>query len=158
VQTLGVLMLWFGWYGFNACSTLAIVGYAEVAAKIMVTTTLSAVTGAMSLFFIGSGIDTLREGKPVLKLEYINSGVLAGLVGITAGCSVVEPWAAIVIGFCTAPIFYCSSKLVKACGIDDGESTDPPRAPPPSKDRIGSTPPPPQSQQLALRPLSLKPD
>jgi Amt family ammonium transporter len=122
-QTLGVLMLWFGWYGFNAVSTLAIVtytgGFGEVAAKIMVTTTLSAVSGALSTFFLGSAVDSYRDGKPRLRLEYINNGVLIGLVAITAGCSVVEPWAAVVIGVFAAPFFLGTSKLVKLCGIDD---------------------------------------
>jgi len=118
-QTLGTLILWFGWYGFNGGSTLYIVGYGQLAAKVMVTTTISAATGALATLTIGSIFDTLSEGKTVVKLEYANNGVLAGLVGITAGCAVVEPYGAFVIGMGASAVYIFSSRFLKSMGIDD---------------------------------------
>ena len=118
-QTLGVLILWFGWYGFNGGSTLAIVGYGQVAAKTMVTTTLAAAAGALSTLIIGSSLDSAAEQKAVIKLEYANNGILSGLVGITASCAVVEPYAAVIIGAGAGAVYLLASKAIKKCGIDD---------------------------------------
>eukprot|EP00613_Pedinella_sp_CCMP2098_P029221 CAMPEP_0171724422 /NCGR_PEP_ID=MMETSP0991-20121206/24329_1 /TAXON_ID=483369 /ORGANISM="non described non described, Strain CCMP2098" /LENGTH=454 /DNA_ID=CAMNT_0012317247 /DNA_START=49 /DNA_END=1413 /DNA_ORIENTATION=- len=118
-QTLGTLILWFGWYGFNAGSTLAIVGYGQVAAKTMVTTTVSAACGALTTLALGSSLDSVYEGKTVLKLEYANNGVLAGLVSITAGCAVVEPWGAALTGIIGGFVYTGGSRLLKKCGVDD---------------------------------------
>jgi len=118
-QTLGTLILWFGWYGFNGGSTLYIVGYGQLAAKVMVTTTLSAATGAVSTLAVGSFLDSKAEGKMVIKLEYANNGVLAGLVGITAGCAVVEPYGAFIIGIGASFVYVFSSKFLKKIGVDD---------------------------------------
>jgi len=118
-QTLGTLILWFGWYGFNGGSTLYIVHYGQLAAKVMVTTTISAATGAVATLALGSTLATMAEGKTTIKLEYANNGVLAGLVGITAGCAVVEPYGAFIIGVGAAFVYYFSSKMLKAIGIDD---------------------------------------
>lgn len=118
-QTLGVLILWFGWYGFNGGSTLAIVGYGQVAAKTMVTTTLAAAAGALSTLIIGSSLDSAAEQKSVIKLEYANNGILSGLVGITASCAVVEPYAAVIIGAGAGAVYLLASKTLKKCGIDD---------------------------------------
>jgi len=55
----------------------------------------------------------------MIKLEYANNGVLAGLVGITAGCATVEPYAAFFIGFGASFVYVFSSKFLKKMGIDD---------------------------------------
>jgi len=85
----------------------------------MVTTTLSAAAGAVTTLFLGSALDTCSGGKTVIKLEYANNGVLAGLVGITAGCATVEPYAAAIIGFGAGFVYVSSSKLLVMLGIDD---------------------------------------
>jgi len=118
-QTLGTLILWFGWYGFNGGSTLYIVGYGQLAAKVMVTTTISAAAGALGTLALGSFLESSAAGKAVIKLEYVNNGVLAGLVGITAGCAVVEPYGAFIIGLLASVVYVFSSRLLVKLGIDD---------------------------------------
>jgi len=118
-QALGTFILWFGWYGFNGGSTLYIVGYGQVAAKVMVCTTLAAACGALSTLLLGSLLDTAAAGHPVIKLEYACNGVLAGLVSITAGCAVAEPYGAVLIGLLAGPVYLTASKALKQFGIDD---------------------------------------
>lgn len=115
MQTLGTMILWFGWYGFNCGSTLTLAGNAsDVAAKTAVTTTLSAAV---------SGICTVIWGKLFLKKGICpslgNNGILAGLVGITAGCSTVDPEGAIIIGFVSSIVYISSSRLLIRLQIDD---------------------------------------
>eukprot|EP00892_Ulva_mutabilis_P004947 jgi/Ulvmu1/2824/UM142_0022.1 len=102
---LGVFILWFGWYGFNPGSALAILGKSSVAAVAAVNTTLSAAAGTLSTLFALMAVNWLATGEVIWDLLGTSNGTLAGLVGITAACSVVEPWAAIVIG-CTAGFVY----------------------------------------------------
>ncbi|CAM9373511.1 unnamed protein product [Hapterophycus canaliculatus] len=113
LQSLGTLILWFGWYGFNGVSTLLISGAASVAAKTMVTTTISGAFGAVTTVLLGK-----------LHLHYwdggaANNGLLAGLVGITAGCSTCEPEGAMVIGIVAGFVYTYSSKLLVMLKIDD---------------------------------------
>lgn len=90
LATLGVFLLWFGWFGFNAGSTTT--GDNSIA-MIALNTMLAASTGGLgSLFY--SYLKT-----HMLKVEYILNGVLAGLVSITAGCNVIEPSMSLVTGF-----------------------------------------------------------
>lgn len=118
-QTLGVLILWTGWYGFNGVSTVAINGLGQVAAKAMVTTTISAGTGAIATVFTTALYEKKENGGMVIKLSSANNGVLAGLVSITAGCSTVDPYGAFIIGLLAAPVYVFASKLLKRLGIDD---------------------------------------
>jgi Amt family ammonium transporter len=118
-QTLGVLILWTGWYGFNGVSTVAINGLGQVAAKAMVTTTISAGTGAIATVFTTALYEKKENGGIVIKLSSANNGVLAGLVSITAGCSTVDPYGAFIIGLLAAPVYVFASKLLKRLGIDD---------------------------------------
>jgi hypothetical protein len=55
----------------------------------------------------------------VIKLEYANNGVLAGLVSITASCAVVEPYGAVIIGVGGGVVYLFASKFIKKCGVDD---------------------------------------
>jgi Amt family ammonium transporter len=118
-QALGTLILWFGWYGFNSVSTLAlgVSGFtgelASVASKTAVTTTLAAAAGCMTNLLLGK----LTSG--VIDNGLANNGVLAGLVGITAGCSVVEPEGAVIIGIIAAVVYFYSSKMLVKFHIDD---------------------------------------
>jgi len=87
--TLGCLILWIGWFGFNPGSELA----ASTAVPfIAVTTTLAAAAGGVSATFTAWALN----GKPDLSM--IINGILAGLVGITAGCDLIAPGYSLVVG------------------------------------------------------------
>jgi Amt family ammonium transporter len=121
LQVLGTFILWFGWYGFNPGSTLAIspAGYGEVAALCAVTTTLSAASGCVSSLFTDTIIGMLTTGEAEYDLTMAMNGCLGGLVGITANCCVVEPWAAVLIGIASGWVYVGSSKLLVKLKIDD---------------------------------------
>jgi len=112
---IGTFILWFGWYGFNPGSTLGISasGYAFIASKSAVTTTLSAAAGGITSAVYFHGI------KGFYDLEEACNGILAGLVGVTAGCSVIEPWTSIVIGSVSCTIYIFGSWLMKKMQVDD---------------------------------------
>ena len=111
---LGVMILWIGWYGFNAGSTLGLSGgFADLAARVAVTTTLAAGAGAATAMVISR----LRTGHSDLSLTL--NGVLGGLVGITAGCATVEPWGAVVIGIVAGAIIVAGVELLYKFQIDD---------------------------------------
>jgi Amt family ammonium transporter len=88
---LGVFILWFGWYGFNAGSTLGM-GDPWSVAHVAITTTLAASAGSIASMTFA----WIKYGKPDLTLAL--NGALGGLVSITAPCAVVGTWEAIVIG------------------------------------------------------------
>ncbi|HMK11550.1 MAG TPA: ammonium transporter [Acidimicrobiales bacterium] len=87
---LGTFILLFGWFGFNAASTLSAVDirFAVVATN----TAIAAAFGAVVAMFWVMG----RAGKPDPSM--MANGMLAGLVAITAPCAFVQPWAAAVLG------------------------------------------------------------
>jgi Amt family ammonium transporter len=108
---LGVFVLWFGWYGFNAGSTLAAVGadFASVA----VTTTLAGAAGAVAAMFTAWVV----EGVPDVGMS-LNGG-LAGLVGITAGAGYVTNAPAVLIGAVAGVLVVLSIRLLDRLRIDD---------------------------------------
>ncbi|MGE3962367.1 MAG: ammonium transporter [Dehalococcoidia bacterium] len=111
---LGVFILWIGWYGFNAGSTLALSGgAADIAARVAVTTTLAAGAGASTAMIVS----WLQHGKSDLSLTL--NGLLGGLVAITAGCATLEPWAAIIAGAVAGLIIVYGVMLLDALKIDD---------------------------------------
>jgi Amt family ammonium transporter len=89
--TIGVFILWFGWYGFNAGSTLGM-GEPDVVGRIAMNTTLAPAAGAIAAMLTA----WVLFGKPDLTVAL--NGSLAGLVGITAPCAVVGSGGAIFIG------------------------------------------------------------
>lgn len=89
---LGVFILWFGWFGFNPASSLAIEGLTDNVSRIFVTTNLAAATATITALLI-TGV---RYKKPDVSMTL--NGTLAGLVAITAGCSTVTAAGAAVIG------------------------------------------------------------
>ena len=91
LTTLGVFILWFGWYSFNAGSTLGMEDPAAVA-RIAMNTTLAAAAGVIAAMVTA----WVKFGKPDLALSL--NGALAGLVGITAPCAVVGGAVSICIG------------------------------------------------------------
>lgn len=113
LQTLGTLILWFGWYGFNGASTLYIVGYSGVAAKTMCTTTMAAATGSITVVTLG------KQFTGIIDPGLANNGILAGLVGVTAGCSTCEPEGAMIIGIVAGFVYYGASSMLKKMQIDD---------------------------------------
>eukprot|EP01025_Chloroclados_australasicus_P052480 TRINITY_DN611_c0_g1_i4.p1 TRINITY_DN611_c0_g1~~TRINITY_DN611_c0_g1_i4.p1 ORF type:complete len:509 (-),score=85.30 TRINITY_DN611_c0_g1_i4:417-1844(-) len=117
---LGVFILWFGWFGFNPGSTLALGGASHIAARCAVTTTLSAAAATMSTLAILMVLNLVTTGHIVWDLIGTSNGTLGGLVGITAACSVVQPWAAVVIGIISGFVYVGASKLmINILKIDD---------------------------------------
>ncbi|KAL5066944.1 hypothetical protein RYX36_017831 [Vicia faba] len=119
---LGTFMLWFGWYGFNPGSFTKILssyesgtyyGQWSAVGRTAVTTTLAGCTAALTTLF----------GKRILSGHWnvtdVCNGLLGGFAAITAGCSVVEPWAAIVCGFIAAVVLISCNVLAEKVRYDD---------------------------------------
>ena len=112
---LGVFILWFGWFGFNPGSQLAAEGAENAIAisHVMCTTNMAAATGGLATLFL----TWLVFGKPSLSL--VCNGILAGLVGITAGCDLVSIGGAAIIGAVCGVAMVGSVALIdKICKID----------------------------------------
>merc|ERR1719409_1807889 len=125
-QTLGTLVLWFGWYGFNTGSTLGIVWVAEAAAPgnseaglVIINTTLAPAAGGLTAMLCTALITKVKEGNFTLMLGPVLNGILAGLVSITAGCGDVRPGAAFGMGVIGGLIYCGTSALQKQLMIDD---------------------------------------
>jgi ammonium transporter, Amt family len=112
--TLGVIILWFGWFGFNPGSTLGVdFGGVGFFAYVALNTNLAAAAGVL-----GAVITSwLVIKKPDLSMML--NGAIAALVAITAACAFVAPWAAIVIGLVSGAIVVVGVLLVERIGIDD---------------------------------------
>ncbi len=122
LAALGVFILWFGWFGFNPGSQLAASGEEDRLAisHVFLTTNLSACAGG----FFALIVSWFRYGKPSLSLTL--NGVLAGLVGITAGCDLVSPMGAALIGaICGIVMIFSVDFIDSVLKIDDpvGAST-----------------------------------
>ena len=109
---IGTFILFFGWFGFNAGSTLS--GTDPRIATIATNTLLAGAAGAVVALYL----QMARNGKADLPMAC--NGALAGLVGITAPCAFVAPWAAVVIGAIAAPVMMGSVSLIeRVLKVDD---------------------------------------
>lgn len=116
LAALGVFILWMGWFGFNPGSQLAATGEVNRIAisHIFLTTNLAAACGGIATMFV----TWMKYGKPSFSLTL--NGVLAGLVGITAGCDAVDAWGAIIIGLvCGIVLVYAIEFIDRKLHIDD---------------------------------------
>lgn len=116
IATLGVFILWIGWFGFNPGSTVGIATPAlqESASQVFMNTNIAAATGALTALFAA----WFRYGKPSLSLSL--NGVLAGLVGITAGCDAVTPAGAAAIGIlCGMAMVFAVNFFDAVVKVDD---------------------------------------
>lgn len=112
---LGVFILWLGWFGFNPGSQLAISGdNAFKVATIFITTNLAGAAGALAAMFL----TWIFYKKPDISMTL--NGVLAGLVGVTAGCAAVSPLGALMIGLiCGIVVVFSIEFIDKKLKIDD---------------------------------------
>jgi Amt family ammonium transporter len=110
-SVLGAIILWIGWFGFNAGSTMTVkdgfFGY------VALTTNLATAAGAVAAMLVAWAV----LGKA--DIPSMLNGVLAALVAITAACAYVEPWAAVVIGALAGIITFFTSLYFERKGIDD---------------------------------------
>lgn len=115
IGSLGIFILWLGWFGFNAGSQLAISGdNANAVAGILITTNLAAAAAALAAMFVSWGL----YGKPDISMTL--NGALAGLVAITAGCAAVSPMGATIIGLIAGVVIVYSIEFIdKKLKIDD---------------------------------------
>ncbi|MCI0334805.1 MAG: ammonium transporter, partial [Planctomycetes bacterium] len=112
LAALGVFILWLGWFGFNAGSTLGFEDPGQIA-LIAVNTNLAAATSAI----VAMSVAWLKFGKPDLALAL--NGALAGLVGVTAPCAAVSPLAAVAIGAVSGVIVVYGIVVLDRCRLDD---------------------------------------
>lgn len=113
---LGVFILWMGWFGFNPGSSLGITGEGalELSSRVFITTNLAAAAAATVTMII----TWFKYGKPDVSMTL--NGVLAGLVAITAGCDVVSPLGAAIIGCISAfAMVYGIEFIDKVLKVDD---------------------------------------
>ena len=109
--SLGIFIMWLGWYGFNTGSTLS--GTNASIAIIAVNTTLSGACGSISSMLIS----WFFKKKPDVGLTL--NGALAGLVASTATCALVSPYSAMIIGLIAGAILVGSLKIFEKLKIDD---------------------------------------
>ncbi|GAB4164980.1 MAG: ammonium transporter [Terrimicrobiaceae bacterium] len=110
LAALGTFILWFGWYGFNAGSTLT----ADVSiGRIAVNTTIAPSAGALAAMLTV----WIFQGRPDLSLTL--NGALGGLVGITANCHCVTPAAAVLIGLVAGLVATLGSIVLERLHVDD---------------------------------------
>ena len=114
-MTLGVFILWFGWFGFNGGSQLALGSAADAVAMshVLVNTNLAAAAGVMA---------ALAVSRPILgRMDLFAglNGAIAGLVSITAGPDIVEHFWAVIIGAVAGVLCTAGIKLLEKIKLDD---------------------------------------
>jgi Amt family ammonium transporter len=110
--TLGTLILWFGWFGFNPGSTLSGMNTSAIS-LIAFNTNLAACTGALAAMFLAWAQTKKWD------LAYTCNGALAGLVAITAPCAFVSPASSAIIGLVAGVIVVLVIQAEERLGLDD---------------------------------------
>lgn len=113
LAAVGGFILWFGWFGFNPGSTLGAVGNWELIGVIATNTFLASAAGGISTIFY----TYFKYGQ--IDVTMTINGVLAGLVAITAGCNIVEPGSAIIIGLIAGVLVDVAVLYIDKIKIDD---------------------------------------
>lgn len=113
LSAVGAFMLWFGWFGFNPGSTLGAVGKWELIGSVATNTFLASAAGGISTICY-----TFLRYKKV-DITMVINGILAGLVAITAGCNVVSPNSALIIGLVAGTLVDMAVVIVDNMKIDD---------------------------------------
>ncbi|MEY3855066.1 MAG: hypothetical protein RIS68_1080 [Bacteroidota bacterium] len=113
LSAVGAFILWFGWFGFNPGSTLGAVGKWELIGTVATNTFLASAMGGIATICY-----TFLRYKKV-DITMVINGVLAGLVAITAGCNVVSPTSALMIGLIAGTIVDMAVVVVDKMKIDD---------------------------------------
>jgi hypothetical protein len=118
---LGTFILWFGWYGFNCGSALLSTApnAGLIAALCGVNSTLAAGFAGITALLGNLWYLERYTGEPYFDLKYAMNGTLSGLVAITGGCAVVEPWAAALIGSVAGILYIIGSRGLVWLRLDD---------------------------------------
>ena len=111
LAVIGVFLLWLGWFGFNGGSVLS--ADPGIVSFVLVTTSLAACAGALGGFLTGYVVFKR------LDLGMVLNGILAGLVGITAGADVISPGWAILVGFIAGILVVLSAITLDKFKLDD---------------------------------------
>jgi len=119
LSTLGVFILWTGWYGFNTGSTLGIAGAEAQAELVMINTTLAPAACGLTGLLYKAIMNMIKKQGVTLEVDVMLNCCLAGLVSITAGCAVIKPGLSVFIGIIGALVYIGSSNLLKQLKIDD---------------------------------------
>ncbi|GBG83397.1 hypothetical protein CBR_g37111 [Chara braunii] len=118
LEVLGTLLLWFGWYGLTTGSVLATISPSGIANNVLVARTVITTTLAGG----AASVTVLLARKSMTghwMVEDACSGLIAGFTAVTAGCSVIEPWAAVVLGFLAAWVLIGMNRLALKIRYDD---------------------------------------
>jgi Amt family ammonium transporter len=114
LASLGVFILWFGWYGFNGGSALGITGdKAILVSRVIANTTLAAVAGAIGAMILV----WLIYGKPDLSMTM--NGVLGGLVAVTAPCAYISAVDSVIVGLVAGAVIVGGVRLLDVIHVDD---------------------------------------
>ena len=111
LATIGVFLLWLGWFGFNGGSVLS--ADPELVSLVLVTTSLAAAAGAIGGYVMGNIVFKRMD------LGMVLNGILAGLVGITAGADLMGPYEAMLIGLIAGGLVVLSAITLDKFKLDD---------------------------------------
>lgn len=110
MAVLGVFLLWFGWFGFNGGSTLAM---NDRVPMIIANTTLAGATGGIAALFLSWYV------YHIPKVEHLVNGVISGLVAICAGCNILGELFSLIVGLIAGVLCVLSMLLLDKYKIDD---------------------------------------